>query len=272
MNTAAKTRVLFVDDEPLVLSGLRRMLRPLSHEWEMTFVEGGNQALQEMARNPYCVVVSDMRMPGMNGAQLFELVAKNYPQTVRIILSGHADKNLIIQCVSTAHQFLAKPCEPEALKAAIARARSFENSIKSSVLKELIAKMQTLPSVPSLFHEITQKVRDETCSLEDIGEIIAKDVGMAAKLLKLVDSAFFGLRREISSPVEAVTFLGVETINALVLAANAFGCYEEQKNSAMNVETIWGHSLQVGNWSRNIARNENCSQTEVDECFIAGLL
>ncbi|HUS35634.1 MAG TPA: response regulator [Verrucomicrobiae bacterium] len=268
----SKTRILFVDDEPLVLSGLQRMLRPLHQQWDMAFVESGSIALEQMARNPYDVIVSDMRMPVMNGAQLFDELSRRYPKTVRIILSGHADKNLIIQCVSTAHQFLAKPCEPDALKAAIARAHSFENSIKSAVLKELIAKMRTLPSVPSLFHEIAQKVRDEDCSMEEVGAIIARDAGMSAKLLKLVNSAFFGLCRPISSPVEAVTYLGIDTIKALVLAANAFGSYEDKPNNPLNVESVWNHSLQIGNWCRNIAQHENSSRSETDECFIAGLL
>jgi HD-like signal output (HDOD) protein len=272
MNATAKTRILFVDDEPLVLSGLQRMLRPLHQQWDMAFVESGGKALDQMATNPYDVIVSDMRMPVMNGAQLFDELSKRYPKTVRIILSGHADKNLIVQCVSTAHQFLAKPCEPDALKAAIARAHSFENSIKSNVLKELIAKMRTLPSVPSLFHEIAQKVRDEDCSLEDIGAIIARDAGMSAKLLKLVNSAFFGLCRPITSPVEAVSYLGIDTIKALVLAANAFGSYDQASNNPLDVESVWSHSLQIGNWCRNIAKHENSPRSETDECFISGLL
>jgi len=75
-NSSAKTRVLFVDDESLVLNGLQRMLRPLNSQWEMTFVDSGAKALEAMARAPYAVVVSDMRMPGMNGAQLFAEISK----------------------------------------------------------------------------------------------------------------------------------------------------------------------------------------------------
>ena len=109
-DTPAKTRILFVDDEPLVLQGLQRMLRPMRNEWEMAFVESGRRALEEMATLPFQVVVSDMRMPGMNGAQFLSHVQELYPRTVRLILSGHADKDLIMKCVGTAHQFLAKPC------------------------------------------------------------------------------------------------------------------------------------------------------------------
>ena len=104
-----KKRILFVDDETMVLEGLHRMLRPMREEWEMVFVESGAQALDLMSQAPFDVVVSDMRMPRMNGAQLLAEVLKRYPQTVRLILSGHADRDLILKCVGSTHQYLAKP-------------------------------------------------------------------------------------------------------------------------------------------------------------------
>jgi HD-like signal output (HDOD) protein/CheY-like chemotaxis protein len=272
MTSSNKTTVLFVDDEPMVLRGLQRMLRPLANEWEMAFVESGPKALELMTKTAYSVVVTDMRMPGMNGAELLGEISQKYPTSVRIILSGHADKNLIVQCVGTAHQFLAKPCEPDSLKAAVQRASQFERSVKSDILKELIAKMETLPSMPELFHRITQKLRDEKCSLDDVGELIATDIGMTAKLLKLVNSAFFGLRRQISNPQEAVTFLGLETIKALTLAVNAFDAFEGKEPGPLSMDQLWQHSMEIGNWCKNIARFEEYSAAEVDDCFISGML
>ncbi|HEY6229178.1 MAG TPA: response regulator, partial [Verrucomicrobiae bacterium] len=254
------------------LRGLQRMLRPLANEWEMAFVESGPKALEAMAKTAYSVVVTDMRMPGMNGAQLLGEISQKYPKSVRIILSGHADKNLVVQCIGTAHQFLAKPCEPDSLKAAVQRASQFERSVKSEILKELIAKMETLPSMPELFHRITQKLRDEKCSLDDVGELIATDIAMTAKLLKLVNSAFFGLRRQISNPQEAVTFLGLDTIKALTLAVNAFDSFEDKAPGPWSIEQLWQHSMQIGNWCKNIARFEEYSDAEVDDCFISGML
>jgi len=84
-------RVLFVDDEQGILDGLRRMLRPLRHEWEMTFATGGEQGLAALAAHPFDVVVSDMRMPVMNGLEFLVHVRERYPAVVRIILSGYAE-------------------------------------------------------------------------------------------------------------------------------------------------------------------------------------
>src|SRR5258706_10450200 len=112
-----KKRILFVDEEPMVLEALRRMLRPLSGEWDMAFVDSGQKALELMDQLPFDVVIAEMRMPRMNGAKLLTEVWKRFPNTVRLILSGHADAGLILECVGTAHQYLNKPCQAEDLKA-----------------------------------------------------------------------------------------------------------------------------------------------------------
>src|SRR5438045_8868690 len=117
-----------------------------------------------MAESPFDVVVSDMRMPGMNGAELLAEVMKRHPKTVRLILSGHADKDLILKCVGSAHQFLAKPCEPEALRAAIARGCQYAWLLRNEKIKQIIGRMDCLPSVPRLLNELTQKLNRVVCT------------------------------------------------------------------------------------------------------------
>lgn len=112
-------RILFVDDEQKILEGLRRRLHPMRHEWKMTFVTSGAEALETLMACPFDVVVSDMRMPGMDGAQLLAEVMRSYPKVVRIILSGYSDQEQLLKAEGSAHQFLPKPCETDAIKAAI---------------------------------------------------------------------------------------------------------------------------------------------------------
>ena len=123
-----KKGILFVDDEPLVLEGLRRALRSMRQEWEIYFAGGGQEALDCLSQRPFDVVVSDMRMPGMDGAQLLSEVKRRYPQVARIILSGHSDQEFAMKSVRIAHQYLAKPCEPEILKSVIMRACAFSRT------------------------------------------------------------------------------------------------------------------------------------------------
>ena len=116
-----KRRILFVDDEPLILQGLQRMLHSMQEEWDMAFVESGARALELMEREPFDVIVSDMRMPGMNGAELLCQVQNLYPRTTRLILSGYADRELVLQCLGSTDHYLSKPYNAASLKAALCR-------------------------------------------------------------------------------------------------------------------------------------------------------
>ena len=114
-------RVLFVDDETHVLESLRDALRPWRRELTMAFAADGPTALEEVAREPYDAVVSDMRMPGMDGAELLREVQRVQPATVRIVLSGYAEIESVARAATVAHRFLSKPCDVDELVSVIGR-------------------------------------------------------------------------------------------------------------------------------------------------------
>ena len=267
-----KKRILFVDDEAMVLQGLQRMLRSMRGEWEMEFVESAEAALALLAQKPFDVIVSDMRMPSMNGAELLAEVMKRHPTTVRLILSGYADKDLILKCVGSTHQYLAKPCDAESLKATIARASNLKDSLRNERLKTLVCQMNRLPSIPSLYMQVVDKASRSDTSVEDIGRIIGRDIGMTAQVLKLTNSAFFGLSRQFSSAAEAVGYLGLDTIKSLVLSIHAFSQFERAENDALKIESLWNHSLQVACSAKRISKLEGQDAKATEEAFTAGLL
>jgi HD-like signal output (HDOD) protein/CheY-like chemotaxis protein len=272
MTVGARLNVLFVDDDPLILQGLQRLLRPMRNEWSMAFVESGPKALERMESEAFHVVVSDMRMPGMNGAQLLTEIKNRYPRTVRLILSGHADKDLIMQCVGTAHQFLVKPSDPEAIRTAIARASAFDASAKAERVRKLVVEMESLPSVPTVYTEMVEKLKREDVSIDEIGSVVEKDPSITAKLLKLVNSAFFGLCREVASPSEAAAYLGIDTMKALVLGVNAFESMRAAQVRGFSMEQVWKHSLEAAGIARRIVERENTPRIYLDESFVAGML
>lgn len=267
-----KSQVLFVDDEALILQGLQRSMRVMRNEWEMTFVDNAAAALAFMEKQPVDVIVSDMRMPAMNGAQLLGEVMKRYPKTVRLILSGHADQDLILQCVGSTHQFLSKPCDPEQLRATVTRAMALESKLKNERLQQLVGRMEHLPSVPSLYSEIVDRMHDPETTLDDIGAIIAKDIGMTANILKLVNSAFFGLRRQVANPAEAVAYLGLDTIKSLVLSTHAFSKFEILKVEGFSLTQLWDHSMQTAAAAKRLVQVELNDRKLMDEAFVSGLL
>ncbi|MCC7373558.1 MAG: HDOD domain-containing protein [Verrucomicrobiales bacterium] len=267
-----KTRILFVDDEPLVLQGLQRMLRSARHEWEMEFVTSGHEALSRLENHTYDVVVSDMRMPGMDGAQLLTEVMRRYPRTARFVLSGHADRDLIMRGLDAIHQFMTKPCDLEILRSTIHRAHALQETLRTEGLRRLIGQIQQLPSLPKLYHEITSLLGQSEVDAAAVGAVVARDVSMTAKILKLVNSAFFGLGREISSPSEAVNYLGVETIKAIVLTLHAFARAGDESVPLSFMDALWSHSLEVAAGSRAITEAEDAPRRTCDEAFAAGIL
>jgi len=222
MNEPTKRRILFVDDEPMVLKGLQRSLRKMRDEWEMTFASNSKEALDILGSEPYDVIVSDLRMPEMDGAQLLAEVKSKHPEVVRIILSGQVEQETTFKSVQLAHQSLSKPCDADILKHTLNKLFALRNLLEDESIKRIVSQTETLPSLPAVYTEVVGELQSPEPSVQKIGDIISKDMGMAAKILQVVNSAFFGLVRKISNPKEAVMLLGTETIKALVLSVKIF--------------------------------------------------
>jgi len=265
-------KIIFVDDQPNILQGLKRMLRHMRNEWEMAFAGSGKEALAIMARESFDVIVSDMRMPGMDGTQLLAEVMKKHPHTIRIVLSGHSDPVVTMRSVGVTHQFLSKPCDPDQLKHTVVRACALRNIFNGKDLKEMVSQMESLPSLPSLYIELLNALDSPNPSIEKVAKVISKDVAMTVRILQLVNSAFFGLCRNVSSPTQAVTFLGLETIKALVLTVKVFSQFDIQNMKNFSIEEYWRHSMLVGARAKEIARLQESEQLMIESTFMAGLL
>jgi HD-like signal output (HDOD) protein/CheY-like chemotaxis protein len=267
-----KKRILFVDDEPKILEGLQRTLRSMRQEWEMQFAGSGQEALECLSKEPFDVVVSDIRMPGMDGAQLLKEVMRLYPQIARIILSGHSDQEIVLKSVRIAHQYLSKPCEADTLKSVVTRTCALRELLADDALRCMVSNMDSIPSLPSLYVEIMEEIQSPNASIQRVGKIISKDMGMTTKILQLVNSAFFGLRRHVSSPSQAATLLGLDTIRALVLSVHIFTHFDSRKPSALSLERVWKHSFLTAGFAKAIAEEERQKQVLIDDSFMAGLL
>ncbi|HDL18228.1 MAG TPA: HDOD domain-containing protein [Bacteroidetes bacterium] len=268
----SEIKILFVDDEPNILGGLRRMLRNMRHEWQMKFVGSGQEALQALQEEPFDVIVSDMRMPGMNGAELLIEVMNRYPRMIRIILSGYTDQDLILKAVRPAHQYLSKPSNADKIINTIKRAGNLRNLLKNENLLKIVAQVDTLPSLPDLYWEILHELRSENSSLQKIEKIISRDVGMTAKILQLVNSAFFGLPRHISIPAQAVSLLGIDIIKTLVLSVQIFSESDGGEIAGFSLKEIIDHSFYTAKMAKEIARAETGNNMVIDDAYMAGVL
>jgi len=211
-----KLRALFVDDEPLVLSGLRRMLRSLRHDWEMSFANSGEEALTLLEQDDFTVIVSDMRMPEMDGAELLDQVAKRHPAVARLVLSGHAELDAILRAVRPAHQFLAKPCDPKLLEGALERLRAVRLDEQQGAICQKLGAHRRLPSPQKKIEQLRAALATTPTDLHSVGEVVSTDIAMSIQVLRLVNTAFFGPPTPTADPHRAVSILGADILKSLV--------------------------------------------------------
>ena len=269
-----KRRILLVDDEPVVLDVLRLQLaqRLNPEQYELLFATSGQEALAIMEQQPVDLIVSDIRMPQMDGITLLATVMEKYPQTARFVLSGLSDRDLVKQSLVSTHQFLPKPCSEGVLAHAIRRTCELRNILQKEELVRAVAQIKALPSMPGLFSQVMQEMKSQDASMQQIGDIIARDVGMSIKVLQLVNSSFFGLSRKVDSPAHAVALLGLEMIKAIVLMTQTFAQTNMPRAKGFSMGRLWDHSLLSAQCAMAIARKSCPDKKAADDAFMSGML
>jgi HD-like signal output (HDOD) protein len=267
--TAEIKRILFVDDEQDVLDGLRDALRPYRRQWTMTFVTTGEDALAALENAPYDVVVSDLRMPSMDGATLLQTVRTVSPSAVRIVLSGYAEPLKLARAAGVAHQLLAKPCETEYLARVITRSCAIREISTRVSLNRRTMGASVLPSVPRLYRQLTDALSSGEPSIADVCGIVEQDMAMAAKVLGLANSAYFGRRHRVTGIADAIVYLGLEALQTLVLQAGAFSEFAVNPPiPGFELDQLQRHCCRVGHLARSLLDNDAAGA----DAFAAGLL
>ncbi|WP_319763734.1 response regulator [Maridesulfovibrio sp.] len=267
-----RIRVIFVDDEANVLASIKRILRSKRNEWEMAFVGSGKEALALFEEEPFDVIVSDILMPNMDGAELLDRVKKDYHKTIRIALSGQVGLSEVVRSIRSVHQYLSKPCESSALVDKIEGALKSRDILGDAVMQELVTEIESLPVLPNVFKSIEDELALPEPSIKKIAELISMDVGLVAKIIKLINSPYFGLPQHVESIFQAITLLGLDTINALIVGTHLFSMYDFDSLSDFSLTMLWEHSFRVSNIARMIAEYEGLTRDEVVRARMAGLL
>lgn len=264
-----KKRILFVDDERNILEGLRHRLRHQRQNWDMEFVESAREALEVMGREHFDVIVSDLRMPGMDGVALLRWVRRTHPAVARIVLSGHADQDAMMRAMAIAHQFLPKPSDPGMIESAVARVCDLQALVNDESVKQAIGKIGSLPSPPVVYSRLIATLADESNYPLQVARILREDGALCAQILHVVNSAYFMLARSIVSVEEAVVFLGLDTVRQLALAAEVFRqSGAKQTLSEMPLEALRRHAMLAGGIASALLSKTGQKET----AFVAALL
>lgn len=270
---AEQRRILFVDDERSVLHELEAGLAPMRGQWQMEFVSDRRQALQRLDELRFDALVADPGPDGDGGAGFIVEVAQRHPLLVRIVLAKASARSAALDALAVSHQMLAKPCQPDALRATIGRALALRKFLAGDTpLKALVSRLDSLPSMPALYRRIVEELQSAHASFESVAAIIARDPPMAAKILQLVNSAFFSHAQHVGDLPQALRMLGLDTIKALVLSVQVFSQFDAETLAGLSVDRVWRHSVRTGALARAIARAERAPREVETDAFTAALL
>jgi HD-like signal output (HDOD) protein/CheY-like chemotaxis protein len=269
---APKPQIVFVDDDTNILNGMRRSLRGMNQEWEMTFFPAAKDALKHLEANPVAVVVSDMRMPEMDGAQFLSEVKRLWPQTVRFILSGYSSEESVLRTIGPSHQYLAKPCNSAELIKAIENSLHVRKLLGADTLVTFARRLDEIPALSEHLMKLINLVNSEDASTREVADLVAEDIALSARMLKLTNSAYFGLPQHITDPRQTVSLLGFETVRAVVLVAIMDTQFHTTGPVEVDIAHINIRSLEISEMARRIAKAEGATQSECDEAACVGAM
>jgi HD-like signal output (HDOD) protein len=267
--SAPLRQVLFVDDEPQVLEGLRTRLQPLQNKWQMTFVDSGADALSHFEHAPHDVIVSDISMPGMDGAQLLHAISERWPATIRIALSSMSDVEQKLRLLPLAHQYLSKPCRPEQLEDAVARSLQLREELTHPSVLAIIGRIRQLPARPQVFSRLQVAMARPDASAREVARVIASDTALTVKVLQIANSAFFRRARRISNIEQAVQYLGFQCVRNLVMCAEVFSRWPgRMRHAAVDLEDLQMHAQRTAAVAQALTEGSQFA----DDTVLAGLL
>lgn len=266
-----KTNILFVDDDPNLLSGLRRMLRACRNQWTMHFAVGGAAALEVVAKHNIDVIVSDMKMPEIDGAELLTTISRSHPEIVRLILSGQAEHEKIVNVVGVAHQFLSKPCDSDDLQSTIGNICDAKAKLTNLDQRVLVTQIGSIPCAHQNYLELTSIFEAGENEFDRAKEVIAKDVGLSVKVMQLVSSSFFGSPQPKCDIPAACDMLGFELLSQLFFESNIFAPMESETLGEFVFHDLYQRSVETSELARQIAIANSCSPEDVVIAQNAGL-
>ena len=265
-------RLLLVDDEPMLLDALKRSLRMERPAWEVVLATSGAQALALIAQSTFDIVVTETLMAGVDGLTVLRELQNASPSTIRVVLSGQPRLDLMEAAEANFHRFLSKPLDPEILVGVLEELALSEGEAGGENARKFVAGLKGIPTLPAIYGEIRALLEEENFAMNRLTALFQRDLGIASKLLKLVNSAYFSLERKVTDLGQAVNMLGLDTVKTVVLVRGTLQVLRSLNPNGIELGQLWEHSQGVANGARSIASGEGWPPAVLETAYSLGLL
>ncbi len=262
-------QILFVDSDPAALDALRAALEDQPTGWHPTYVTSAQAALNLLANRWFDVVFTELRLPGMDGAELLERIRIQHPSIIRVLLAEPLEGDELDRAIAVAQRFVAKPWDRQTLVANLQSVLGAWPRTDNPLVRTIVGRLASLPSSSSTYPRLVNVMAQADATIDQISAVISSDPALSAKLLQVVNSAFFGLPFKVASVPQAVSYLGLTSLRALVLLSTVFAAADSCPTvDGFSTGRLQRHSLLCARLARSLVSDARSR----DDAFTAGLL
>ena len=271
-NTQARAKVLFCDPSASFMHWTEDMKRA-GCNWDIERFDNLQSGLQMLAARHYdAIVVAAPATPDREVGYLRQ-VMQAAPHCVRVLFTPVLSSNYLIKALDVVHRVCLNSNSFEETIALVDQAIASNRMLSHEKVRRSMAAFKQLPSPPSIFHELTRQLNSERTTSEHIANVVAKDPALTARLLRIVNSSYFGMRNPVSNIQQAVTLIGTRTLRGLALAGHFGRHYREAKGWGLfSLEALQARSLMVARLAQTLAKVATKDPLVRDQAFLAGLL
>ncbi|ASJ73025.1 HDOD domain-containing protein [Granulosicoccus antarcticus] len=270
------TKILLVDSDISACRELARTLGQMRADWSINSTSSGKQALDiifnESGDAPVDVIVTEAQLEDMSGFQLLDLARSATVPPVRFTLTADAGFESALGNLRVNQRFLLKPFDSGSLATSIERSLRLRESMNNEALKRLMLSVTSIPALPIVYDKMVQELASQHSSLMRVGEIVESDTGLTLTVLKVVNSAFYGINKHVESVAQAVTLLGAHMIKNITLTTKVFSRFDGSQLSTTRLMQLNNEAIRIGALCNQFARYAKLPRGAVDHCQISGMM
>ncbi|HTA30852.1 MAG TPA: HDOD domain-containing protein, partial [Candidatus Cybelea sp.] len=263
-------RVLFVGADPLWFAQTQGDMGCLHPDWQCILIPDLRGASENSDWQSADALVVEGAAPGAR--DWLEGVKKEKPSVNCLVRCDLSDKAVADGWKGLSYTLMASACDASMLASGLLRNARLLEWMADPAIKRLLPSIRKLPATPRLFAQVVEELRSPNSSLDTVAHLIRQDPVMSAKMLQLVNSAFFASAREVTDMLDAAMILGSERIKSLVLLAGVFSQYSDAEGMSPTIAVLLAHSIRVGIYSRAIALAVTKNAETAEAAFTAGVL
>ena len=264
-----KIKILFVNDNRAELESIERQVASNSDRWEMIFVDDSSKAIGLTKNRDIDVIVTDIEMDIVSGADLLEMVKEIDDTVIRIVYSSCSDQQKIVSISHLLHRFILKPCSSTMLIRTIENTLFINIALDSDAVRKVILKTASIPTVSDVYSQLMESVDSPDFSLKDASDLISKDVGLTVNVLKQVN---YLIPQEVSDIEQAVSLLGLDSVKSIALTTHVFHSVGDIDIPNFNLANLQLLSLGTAFVAKEIAQERGLDKEQVENAFMAGML